>query len=81
MPLGVPATEKVKRLRMKAHDLAEEIWPVQDRAGKKAFYLWLQKVTGLTRAEAHISMFGEDRLLEVISELEREKGEMNRAKS
>ena len=57
-PLGVPADQATKRMRIAAHAVFDKLW--QGACGLMArseAYAWMRKELGMTRDEAHIANF------------------------
>ena len=70
-PLGVPADQRTKRLRMVAHNAFDPLWKGERAsfASRGEAYLWMQITMGMNKHEAHISRFGRDdckKLVEAI---------------
>lgn len=57
-------------LRIRAHKLADKIWPWKDKKARDEMYSWLRKYTGLSSEEAHISKMTGNRLRPLIRTLE-----------
>jgi len=55
-PLGKPADQATKRMRMAAHAEFDKLWKRGDFTRKQA-YAWMQETLGLTKEEAHIANF------------------------
>jgi len=58
-PLGIPANDRTKKLRMAAHNAFDPLWngegTVFDSRGEA--YDWMQKAMGLNVEDAHIARF------------------------
>lgn len=64
VPLGVPAGEKVKKLRHRAHELLEA------KFGRKGYFRFLRKTLNVNPEKAHVAMLDERQLNVVITTLE-----------
>ena len=72
-PLGTPAKEALRKLRIKAHSAFDTLWKVEGMTRKKA-YAFLQEILKLPEEKAHIAMLREGhcrRLIKVLQERER----------
>ena len=56
-PLGKPADQATKRMRMAAHAEFDKLWKGGGMSRSEA-YAWMQKTLGMTSDEAHIANFG-----------------------
>ena len=63
-PLGTPATDDVKRLRIRAHALLDA------KYGRKRYFSPLAKMLGIPREQAHIAMLTKTQLETVIAYVE-----------
>ncbi len=63
-PLGIPATDEVKRLRIRAHELLDA------RFGRKNYFTFLKKTLGISRDEAHVARLNKNQLKVIIATLE-----------
>ena len=73
-PLGVPADERTKRARIKAHSAFDALWKRKDMRRNDA-YEWLAGRLGLKRDDCHVGMFDFDmcqKVIEICSEVESE---------
>ena len=73
-PLGVPADERTKRARIKAHSAFDALWKRKDMRRNDA-YEWLACRLGLKRDDCHVGMFDFDmcqKVIEICSEVESE---------
>jgi len=64
-PLGVPAGQKTKQLRIQAHQAFDQLWKDQGMSRKQA-YRWMQKKMGLSKDQAHIGNFDDKQCRELI---------------
>jgi len=74
-PLGIPADEATKALRIAAHEVFDRLWKKGPMTRIKA-YSWMQEVLGLSREEAHIGRFNGDtckRLIQAVWDLKVKK--------
>lgn len=67
-PLGTPASKQTRLARIRAHRIFDLIW---QKAGKRRHeaYTWMRRAMGLTRSQAHISMFDEaqcEKLIQLV---------------
>lgn len=65
--MGLVANAATRRLKMKAHESFDELW-LENYMTRKDAYKWLQKVTGLSKADAHIGWM-DDAMLKKIPAL------------
>ena len=63
-PLGVPATQAVKQLRIRAHELLDA------RFGRQGYFGFLVKTLGIEREHAHVALLTKSQLDLVITTLE-----------
>ncbi len=71
-PLGTPADKETKNWRIEAHAVFDD-WYVANNMSRSEAYEQLQKIMGLTPAEAHIGNFDAAQCQELI-DLLNEKG-------
>jgi len=65
-PLGIPASRKLRRKRMQAHKIFDQLW--QNKLMEKwQAYEWMEEKFGLNREQAHIARFSEDMCDKLIS--------------
>ena len=55
-PLGKPADQATKRMRIAAHAEFDKLWQSGNMKRKQA-YAWMQRALGMTSDEAHIGNF------------------------
>lgn len=55
-PLGKPADQATKKMRIAAHEEFDKLWK-QGGMSRSEAYAWMRKVLGLTKDEAHIANF------------------------
>lgn len=60
-PQGIPVTREIRALRKHVHDLANEIWPWENREERHKFYEWL----ALNTRAGHIGQMLEWELLDL----------------
>lgn len=68
-PRGQPRTKEVQGARNQAHAAFDRLWR-EKHCSRGGAYAWLQEVTGLSKGEAHISMFDVERCREVAVHVE-----------
>lgn len=55
-PLGVPADQETKELRIRAHEVFDRLWKLEGKSRAKA-YTWLSIALGIKRVNCHIGSF------------------------
>jgi len=58
-PLGIPANQATKNMRMSAHAVFDPLWRNGHMSRGEA-YLWMQNALGMTADEAHIARFDKE---------------------
>lgn len=76
-PLGHPADQETKQLRIKAHNLFDQLWKTGAMRRGEA-YRWLQNALSLGSEEAHIGKFTKTQCELLIKILERQGIKENR---
>ncbi len=56
-PLGIPATRKVRELRMKVHALFDPLWLERGKRAREGAYLLLQRLMDMEERDCHIARF------------------------
>ena len=75
IPLGYPATPKVKKLRIDAHTAFDRLWRGPDKKmARSVAYVWLREKLGMSESEAHIGMFDGDQCKKLIDLIKAELG-------
>lgn len=75
-PLGTPAPQETRRLRIQAHRAFDDLWKgPKKRIGRKAAYRHLQGLMGMTNDEAHIGNFDAEQCQRLIGLLKARNGE------
>ena len=64
-PLGKPADQATKKMRIAAHAEFDKLWQRGGMSRTKA-YAWMQKALGLSKDEAHIANFDSDTCTRLI---------------
>ncbi len=64
-PLGIPADEATKKMRIKAHAAFDHLWQSGMRSRPGA-YSWLKKKMGLTKDDCHIGRMDSSQCATVI---------------
>ena len=72
-PMGIPATEDVRRLRTECHKGFDRLWKYgyYTRTGA---YVWLARWMGIPEYKAHIGSFDKEQCLRLLKILEGFKG-------
>jgi ssDNA-binding Zn-finger/Zn-ribbon topoisomerase 1 len=74
-PLGIPANQETRKMRIAAHEAFDKLWKSTLWKGilkkvegnrRKQVYEWLRKQMGLTENECHIGNFNIEQCKEVI---------------
>lgn len=72
-PLGLPANEKLRKLRQQAHFNLDPLWKrkmKRDNCSKgqarRAGYKWLAEQLGISFGQCHIALFNEKQCMEVL---------------
>lgn len=71
-PSSTPADPETKLARMRAHEAFDKLWKT-GRMTRPAAYVYLQKLMGLGRDEAHIGFFDKDQCESLIELLSRSR--------
>lgn len=64
-PLGIPGDQKTRLDRRQAHTVFDRIWK-EGRMSRASSYAWMQKVMGMSEAQAHISRLNSDQCVQLI---------------
>jgi len=61
-PLGIPADDRTKKMRMAAHNAFDPLWngPAAVFDSREAAYAWMQQALGKSVEDAHIGRFNRD---------------------
>ena len=67
-PLGIPADDRTKKMRMAAHNALDPLWnsPEPVFESRARAYHWMQTVLSMNSDEAHIGRFGIDECKQLI---------------
>ena len=75
-PMGRPAREELRRMRVLAHALFDPIWKYGD-ASRSSAYRWLSKRMGIPWRKCHIGMFDEEQCglaIKILGEFRKGRG-------